>query len=371
MNNEAYDLQRLAWEQAIPRARQGDMGYVGELGARLAQGLDAAAKQVSAYTDGLARVVRILALTPGRDSLTELIRLLDEHGPFGRAGTGAPLVASLLAEAHRPADLAELLYDRAERDELDELRSCLFHELLLRGVDMAALRPLRDWPASRPGWHFLSWLPADLRPFESGARFPSRSIDGGGTGSGSTRLGEEGRLDPPTPRTTERSPLRDIATAEVHEAIVAVPEGAEFGNSGAWVFALDEPLDPSLVPALVPTLPMPCVAGLGPTARFEIARRPLEDIWQILFSTVSMGGCYGRQALGAFGRRKVWWSLAGLSGAPLGASAEEVERYAVQSTWFRFECDSGWFHNEFQDYGIAALSPDRRRIAVLAATDTD
>ncbi|MFF7646889.1 DUF6183 family protein [Streptomyces canus] len=30
-----------------------------------------------------------------------------------------------------------------------------------------------------------------------------------------------------------------------------------------------------------------------------------------------------------------------------------------------------WFHKEIHDYGIAALSPDRRRIAVLAATDTD
>ncbi|WP_254707406.1 DUF6183 family protein, partial [Streptomyces lunaelactis] len=31
-----------------------------------------------------------------------------------------------------------------------------------------------------------------------------------------------------------------------------------------------------------------------------------------------------------------------------------------------------WFHNDIDaDYGIATLSPDRRRIAVLAATDTD
>ncbi|MEU3601576.1 DUF6183 family protein [Streptomyces sp. NPDC006798] len=47
------------------------------------------------------------------------------------------------------------------------------------------------------------------------------------------------------------------------------------------------------------------------------------------------------------------------------------QRRAEQCVWFRFECDAQWFHNEIHDYGIVALSADRRRIAVLAATDTD
>ncbi|WP_329537844.1 DUF6183 family protein (plasmid) [Streptomyces sp. NBC_01450] len=55
-----------------------------------------------------------------------------------------------------------------------------------------------------------------------------------------------------------------------------------------------------------------------------------------------------------------------------GVSAEEVERQVRQSTWFRLEAYADWFHNDIDaDYGIAALSPDCRRIAVPAATDTD
>ncbi|MFD3533753.1 DUF6183 family protein [Streptomyces sp. NPDC058664] len=370
MKDDARELARLAWEQAGPRARQGDTAYVRELGGRLAEGLEAAAEQVRTYADALARVVRTLALTPGRDSLVQLIRLLDEHGPFGRFGTDARFVASLLAEAQEPADLAELLYDRPERDELDELRACLFQELLLRGVDTEAFRPLRAWPVVGPSRHPLSWLPPTLRPFETGATFPHRSIDGG-SGEGWTGLSTVERLDPPTPRTTARSPLRNVATVDVHESIVAATSAGEFGHYDAWVFALDAPLDPALVPTLVPTLPMPCVADLGPTARFEIVRRPVADIWRILFGTASMGGVYGRGVQGAYGRRSTWWSLAGLAGAPPGATAEEVERHALESTWFHFECDTEWFHNEIHDYGIAALSPDRRRLAVLAATDTD
>jgi hypothetical protein len=371
VSDDARELERLVREEAEPRARRGDMAYARELGGRLARGLDAAAEQVRTYQRGLARVMRTLALTPGRDSLVQLIGLLDEYGPFGRAGTDARLLASLLAEAQRPADLAELLYDRSERDKLDELRACLFHELLLRGVDPEEFRPLRRWPVVRPPWHTLSWLPSDLRPFEADSPFPSRSVDGGESGGVRTGLGTAGRLDPPTPRTTERAALRDIATATVHEGIVAAPSAGDFGHYDAWVFALDTPTDPAVVPELLPTLPMACVADLGPTARFEVARRDLADIWPVLFSTASMGGVYGPGAQGAFGRRAAWWSLAALAGAPADADAAEVEHHARESAWFHFECDTAWFHNEIYDYGLAALSPDRLRVAVLAATDTD
>ncbi|GAA1928452.1 DUF6183 family protein [Streptantibioticus ferralitis] len=78
------------------------------------------------------------------------------------------------------------------------------------------------------------------------------------------------------------------------------------------------------------------------------------------------------RALGAYGRLAAWRSMAGLGGAPADASAQEVEDHARRSTWFHFEADADWFHNEIgDDYGIAALPPDGRRIAVLAATDTD
>lgn len=140
-----------------------------------------------------------------------------------------------------------------------------------------------------------SWLPSDLRSFETDSPFPSRSIRGSAGGAWS-RLPSAGRLDPPTPRTDECAALTDIAIRELHERIVSAPDSGDVGHCAARAFALDAPLDPALVPALIPTLPMGRVAGLGPTARFQ---------------------------------------------------------------------------NETYDNGIAALSPDRRRIAVLAATDTD
>ncbi|MER5908069.1 DUF6183 family protein [Streptomyces mirabilis] len=37
--------------------------------------------------------------------------------------------------------------------ELDELRTCLFQELVLRGVDIDTFPALRSWPLVRHGWH--------------------------------------------------------------------------------------------------------------------------------------------------------------------------------------------------------------------------
>ncbi|CAM5464573.1 DUF6183 family protein [Streptomyces narbonensis] len=370
MEHTDEDLGRLVWGEAEQRAARGDTSYVRELGEELADRHAAAAERVREYDRHLAHVVRVLALSPGRDGLAQLLRLLDAKTPSGSGGN-LRAIASLLAEHHRVADLADAVFDRVERDRLDELRACLFHELVLRGVDIDDFPGLRSWPLVRPGWHPLAWLPPYRSDLEAEADFPSRSMRGA-TWEIPTGLPTEGRVDPPAPRTTEKSALRDIATVDVHETVVSAVNAGDWGNCAAWVFRLDEPIAPDEVPALLPTLPMPCVEGLGPEGRFEIAVRPADDIWRLLFATASMGGMYGSGVQGAYGRLWAWRSLAGLSGAPAGASAEAVERHALQSAWFHFEADTDWFHNEVgNDYGIAALSPDRRRIAVLAATDTD
>jgi hypothetical protein len=367
MEETEENLAPLVWGQAEQRAAQGDPAFVRRLGSQLADRHAAALEQARDYQRQLAHVIRVLALTPGRDSLTQLLRLLEDKP---HAGTH-PFIASLLAEHQQVPDLVATVFDRSEWRELDELRACLFHELLLRDADTETRGPLRNWTLERPGWHPLAWLPTHRRDFEAGAKFPRRSVHGS-AGGASSRLPTRGRMDPPTPRSSPPSALRDVATADVYETIVAAPQAGDWGACGAWVFQLDQAIAPDRVPALLPTLPMACVDGLGPTDRFEIAACPMEEIWHLLFATASMGGVYGSGVHGAFGRLWAWRSMAGLSGAAADASAPEVERQARHSTWFHFEAGAEWFHNEIgSDYGIAALSPDRRRIAVLAATDTD
>lgn len=370
MNDTEDDPSRFAWHTAEQRAAQGDSRQVAGLAVELTERLEAAAEQTREHQHQLAHLVRVLAITPGHDSLTELLRLFARrHGPGVHL---APrFVASLLAEHREAADLIGPLSERDAKGRLDELRICLFHELVLRGVDVDAFPEMSDWTRVMYGGHPLAWLPRHRSALETRIVFPSRSVNGGARSVGVT-LPTEGRVDPPTPRTRERSALVDSATLDLHQMIIAAPEAGRWGHSEAWVFRTDEEVEPDRVPALLPTLPMGCVEGLGAMGRFEIARRPADAIWNLLFATASLGGAYHHGEHGAFGRLWAWKSMAALSDAPADASTEEVEHHVRRTTWFHFESDAEWFCNDaFTDYGIAALSPNRRRIAVLAATDTD
>ena len=120
------------------------------------------------------------------------------------------------------------------------------------------------------------------------------------------------------------------------------------------------------------SLPLKSVAATCSPGGLQVAERSglrdiaTTDIYESIVAAVPAG------EWGDYGRLWAWRSMAGLSDAPAGVSAEEVERQVRQSTWFRLEAYADWFHNDIDaDYGIAALSPDCRRIAVPAATDTD
>jgi hypothetical protein len=91
----------------------------------------------------------------------------------------------------------------------------------------------------------------------------------------------------------------------------------------------------------------------------------------VLFAAASTGGAYNSGSRGAYGRLTAWRSLAALAGCPEGAAFEEVETRAGDCIWYGFAADTKWFEQVAWDVGLAALTPDRRRLLVLAATDTD
>jgi hypothetical protein len=87
--------------------------------------------------------------------------------------------------------------------------------------------------------------------------------------------------------------------------------------------------------------------------------------------TASNGGAYGRGEDGAYGRLAAWQSLAALTGVGASGTADDVYTAAKQSSWWSISSTSKWFYNIAWDFTIVCLRPDRRHIAVLAATDED
>lgn len=106
-------------------------------------------------------------------------------------------------------------------------------------------------------------------------------------------------------------------------------------------------------------------------AALSVSACPPGQAWRVLFAAASTGGAYNSGSHGAYGRLAGWQSLAALAGVADGAGSAEVEARAAECAWFGFDARTDWFEQVAWDIGLAALAPDRRRLAVLAATDTD
>ncbi len=361
---------RGGWETTEAWAAGGEAERIAEFGEALAQESEETRERLRALDRNLAHALRVLALTPGREFVEQLLRLYRRTRGVGTGPETSPrFLASLIAQAQSLDDALHVLSDDGT-DRADELRVCLFHELLLRGENPRELRRRADTAYLVPPWHVLAWLPDELAEMEYGAEFPSRSYRGS-VGTGFSGLSSPVWVDAAARRAGAAYRVREATPAHLVEAIGGPPSVGGWAGYEAGVFTTERAVAPEALPGVLTTLPMDCLEGLKEHQRFDWAPCPLDEVWELLYATASGGGLYHPGVHGAYGRLSAWRSVAGLCGAGRGAGAAEVERRAQACTWVRFEADTEWFHNEIYDYGIAALTPDGRRIAVLAATDTD
>jgi hypothetical protein len=160
------------YEVADRRLAQGDAAFVAELGIALAERHGSAADQVWQYESLFDHLVRMLTITPGQENVERALRLVAAAGSRGR--NGDRLLASLLAFGQPPEDLAMVFAeDSAPAAASEELRACLVHELVLRGVAVTEVPGIARW-ASSPHWrhHPLGWLPLWLSGVEEAQHLP-------------------------------------------------------------------------------------------------------------------------------------------------------------------------------------------------------
>ncbi|MFG2692089.1 DUF6183 family protein [Kitasatospora sp. NPDC048407] len=346
---------------AEERLAQGDAAFLADLGLVLAASLDSPGATWQ-YRSVFDRLVRLLAVTPGAENVRQALRLLAAAPRNGR--NGDRLAASLLASGHRPADLAAAFAGPAS----DELRACLVHELVLRGVDLSSIPRISAW-ATAPHFthHPLGALPLTRSPLEAFAALPGYSAQGG------CHALPYGSLDSEqlTTRRTAAAlpPATETTTPELTAALGrAVANWAEESNGRieARVFEFATPLPVESVPAALLTLGLDCLTDTKPSA-LSVSTCPPADAWRVLFAAASTGGAYNSGAHGAYGRLAAWQSAAALADTTLPTA----EARATACHWFGFDAPTPWFHDIAWDFGLATLTPDGRRLAVLAATDTD
>ncbi|MFI0410050.1 DUF6183 family protein [Actinomadura sp. 3N508] len=307
---------------------------------------------------GFEVALRRLALAPGDADRVANVRALAVQGrAWADVRYGLPEVAELLACGQPPEHLLAVFDDA---DPADELAACLLQETALRhdatsatefaerlraaGHPLADL-PLRPAPAERE--HALTAYPEPPKPAWClpGDDAPEAP------GPPGLAIAAEAVDWPDSSRA--RSAFRDwTADAEDIEARLfrlGRPIAAgEFGSS--------------LLSALPAASTGPAVTGVRRVTTADVLRR--------LFGAAAGGGAYGPGMHGAYARRASWESLAALADVQ-EFNVTAIEEAADRCGWLFYTSDWHMRIIPTLDVGIAALRPDRRTVAVLAATDAD
>jgi hypothetical protein len=359
------------WDMAERRLDQGDVAFVADLGIALADRYGSSAAQVWQYRSVFDRLLRLLTTTSGQEHVEQALRLVSAASPGNRKLVR--YAASLLADGQTAKDLALAFAGGSSRAAAsEELRACLVQELVLRGVTVAESPAIEAW-ATSTHWrhHPLAWLPLELSVIEEAPPLPSYSVGGA---SYSMPYGPQ---DGPGVALSSVTPLTQVTETTTEEfseaATAAVTNWAEESNgrSEAGTYELAEPVEAEILPGLLAALGLECLSGVGPRKRFALSACRPENAWRMLFAAASTGGAYNNGVYGAYGRLAAWRSLTALSGASTTAPVGEVERTIQECDWYSFGAATKWFERVAWDIGLVSVTPGARRIAVLAATDTD
>ncbi|MFM9369910.1 DUF6183 family protein [Streptomyces sp. Da 82-17] len=352
---------------------RGDVQFLGQLGCALGE-LWGPERQSWPYRSVFDHVLRRLATTPGRENVVQALRLV-ALPKVARRGLDRT-TASMLASEQPPEHLAAAFTERAS----EELRACLVHELVLRGVPVAGIPRIAAWATSRHWLHHpLRRLPLTRSDLEAHADLPRHGATGSSWGM-PYGPAKEGRVLAAARTTDARGAADAVAAVETTTEAVERGVGAAVrnwteesnGRVEAREFLFDEPLAEAAVPAALRSLGLDCLAAHeGRRPALTVTAVPPDHAWRVLFAAASQGGAYNYGGWGAYGRLDAWRSLAALAGVPETAGFEETEARVRASTWYAFESDAPWFEQVAWDLGLLAHTDDGHRLTVLAATDTD
>ncbi|WP_210588253.1 DUF6183 family protein [Streptomyces sp. GESEQ-35] len=354
-------------EEADARLAAGDATFVGDLGVALMKE-HAADSGVWQYRGVFDHLLQLLATTPGDGHIEQALRLVTA------AASVVPkrhtrYAASLLASCKEPEELVRV-FAGGQVGAPEELRACLVQELVLRGVAIEELPEVARWVRSPHGSHHpLRRLPLSLSVLEHGPPLPGYSINGS---SASLPYGDRGTPVRPHGRTTVPAVTETTSepTASAIGAAAANWAAESNGRIEARTFESAEAVDAAAVPGLLRAVDLECLRGAGAGKGVAVSSWGPGRAWEVLFAAASSGGAYNHGEFGAYGRLAAWRSVAGLVGVAEDAPFDVVERRAQDVQWYGFGTDTPWFENVAWDIALVAVDAGRR-VAVLAATDTD
>ncbi|MFJ1754135.1 DUF6183 family protein [Kitasatospora sp. NPDC088134] len=336
------------------------------LGFGLAVAGRAGDPRVWQYRAAFDSVFGLLAAAPGAENAERALRLLSALPPGDRRELRRRV--SVLAADRPVEELASAFAEPAP----EELRAFLARELRLRGTDLSTVPLLAARAAvEQPAYQ---QCPFGLAAADDLPELPP--YPGAEPGAGGLAIVPSGAELPPLAKASGHA-AREVTAPDDFTALGAATAGWAAGSNGrteARVFALPAPLEPDTPEALrilLPSLGLDCLRDRNDRSGLAVRATDATAVWELLFAVALHGGAYSSGVDGARARLVAWQSLSALADCPRSADLAAIERRAERCAWFAFEAATGWFDQVAWDLGLLALSPDRTRLAVLAATDTD
>ncbi|MEV0282296.1 DUF6183 family protein [Streptomyces sp. NPDC050610] len=363
------------YDEIERRVAAGDPDFAHDLALAIV-GLGFTETEPWQYETVFSYALRTLAITPGRANIERTVRLPGTRFPKAER-RAARFWASVLASEQPVGDLLAAVFAPGKTAAAApyEMRACLLHELVLRGVDVSGHPETQAFAAAlRSGNHPLAALPTRLLENEENVGLPRYSARGASHGlpfHSGAELPHPSARTPPGP--SRAFGLAEIGDRAQTEAIATAANDWQEHSNGkveARVFASDVPLDRADLRGVIDALPLECLAGAR-HGTVRMSASTAEGAWRMLFSVASRGGAYSRSRYGAYGRLAAWHSMTGLVGAPVGTEFEQIDASARTCTGYDLGTETDWFYDVAWDFGILALRPDQHHVAVLAATDTD
>lgn len=350
-----------------------------EAAQRLCRGVSGEGFGGTSVARTVGRIAETLADTRSRDCAVLAVDIVSRLLPRGAAAReeGDRLrrsVAARLVKAQHLRDLEPLFGELPDdiHHPATETRACLLGELALlgsgtgrRGLDAYAERlrelghPLARLPRTRLDIeHRFTVRVRGLGPVKTPKQLRSRFPEVPPSGSGAAA----GRRAADT---------RDDGRAKA--AAGPFTAGGWEREPEARFFTLPGPLGPDdFGISFIKELPLGCLAGEGGHRGSAIACATTpDDVLNELFSASYIGGVNGRVQGGAYARLYAWNSLYALMGLSVDVPFLQAVRRAADHRWLRFMAFTDWFYHDTSDVAFAVLDPDRTRVAVLAATDTE
>ena len=354
----------------------GEAGFLVELLTRMYSARESAPQWSRAKHLALV-MFRALATIPGEAAV---------RGLLARAHTADE--PTVLAAALAQGQPLELLAGVASEvtGAAREIAAGWLHESVYWGAEPLAVPELARFAARlRAEGHPLGRVPLRLTGLEremqrSGPRVSSRGYGSWGIGPMSW---DQGRDPRPACAAVGRE-VKDAAWAATVAGIFVAPGVVCNARVEARRWVLAEAIDAAQLGApLLRALQPDCVTGLladdedltgavDPAEAKVFARAAsATEVLARLLSLAIGWRCYGKYTGVGTGRARAFAGLAALCELPAESEWEAIEAAARARSWALFRVEGRWFYQVCEDFGVMALDPSGRRVAIVAETDSD